>query len=677
METGRSAPRSAAWLGCVTALAVGLPILLWGIFTSGTVVLPWFIPVCDAVAIVSMIVVALLGSMDAALRQNRRSLPIVFIATATAAMWIGHFAIFPGDVPILAGQRLNQATSTLFLGTNLATPLMLSVALLTRGATAARPLPLIFAASVAGAAAGLGLIAFSVITGTTLQTISSTGEFSAADAIVGVAGLIPAVLGLLAFLAGLHGDERIAGGVLAALTFSALNSISLVFLNARWTPSWYADHILALLPYVALLAGQLWLYSGSVTAERAAAERRRIGLAIAEAMATETDLMPVVDQLLVGVLEALSADRVVLLQLVSDGYIVERGVDRDDKRAANVGSVYPLTSIVAGTRQIVREAVENQAPVVAGGYSVTGFDQETGKDAGLEHSIVMPLTRAGSVDRVLIVGRRSDHRFVESDVEQLRELGAIAALLIHNAGLLAEAESTSEAKSNFIKLAAHELGTPISVIRGYAEMLADDSLGPITPRQRTPVESIRKTSSELAERVQQLLLASRLEAGHHPASDGAAGTQTDVVESVRDAISRAADRARLIGVTVASNVPQGPVVVRAAPPDVAIILDNLLNNAMTYSRAPAQVSVEVRDRDPAEIRVTDNGIGIPEGDRERIFEQFFRVDDPDFGYPAGTGLGLYISRGLAVRNGGQLFVERSDSSGSVFTLRLARSRMEP
>jgi signal transduction histidine kinase len=658
----------------VVALVVGLPILLWGIFASATVVLPWFVPVCDAVAVVSMVAVALLGSMDVELRRNRRSLPIVFVATATAAMWIGHFAIFPGDLPFLDGQRFNQATSTLFLGINLATPLMLAVALLTRAGPISNPRRHIFVASAGGVAFGVALIAFSVMTATKLETISSTGEFFAADALVGAAGLIPAVIGLLAFLAGLHGDERIARGVLAALTFSALNSLSLLYLHARWTPSWYADHVLALLPYVALLAGQLWLYSGSVIAERSAAERRRIGLAIAEAMATETDLMPVVDQLLAGVLDAIKADRVVLLRLVRDGFIVERGVDRDDMQPANVGHFYPLSSVVVGTREVVREAVEKQTPVVAGGYRVIASDIDPEKHADLEQSIVMPLSRGGAVDWVLIAARRTDQRFIESDVDQLRELGAIAALLIRNAGLLTEAESTSQAKTNFINLAAHELGTPISVIRGYADMLGDESLGPLTGRQRFPVDTIRKTSTDLAERVEQLLLASRLAGVQHGPTP--AEMRTDLVECVRDALSRAADRAHLIGATLGSETPSEPVVARASPRDVAIILDNLLNNAMTYSRPPAHVSVEVQDGETAQVRVTDNGIGIPDGDREHIFDQFFRVDDSDFGYPPGTGLGLYISRRLAERNGGQLFVERSDPVGSVFTLRLARSDVE-
>ena len=671
MVRQRSESRSAVWLGSAAAFVVGLPILLWGITSSVRAELDWVVPVCDAVAVVCMLAVALLGAFDVELRQDRRSLPILFIASATAVMWSGHFAVFPGDVPSLQGQRLNQATSTLFLIINLATPLMLAVALLIRGGPLPRPRRYIFLTAGVGIASGLAVIAFAVLSGTSLHTISPQGEFYPTDALVGVAGLVPAAIGLGAYFIGLHGDERIAAGVLAALTFAALNSISLLYLHGRWTSAWYADHVLALLPFVALLAGQLWLYTGSLTAERAAAERRRIGLDIAEAMATEIDPMPVVDQLLAGVLEAVNADRVTMLRMVPQGYVVERGVDRNNW-PASIGKVLPLDSVVSGSREIVREAVEQMKPVVVGNYRVLGLDADIERHAGIEQAIVMPLVRAGSVDWALIAGRRRDDPFNQSDVEQLRELGAIAALLIRNARLLSESESLSAAKSNFINLAAHELGTPISVIRGYAEMLADESLGPVTRDQRRPVETIRSTSSELAERVNQLLLASRLAAPLQPAI--ADSVRIDLVSAARDAVRRAGDRARLIGAMLESEAPLRPVPVKATERDLAIILDNLLNNAMTYSHPPAHVVVQVQDNEWPELRVKDNGIGVPDADRERIFEQFHRVDNSAFGYPSGTGLGLYISRQLVEALGGRLYLESSGEDGSVFTLRLPRAK---
>jgi two-component system sensor histidine kinase SenX3 len=143
---------------------------------------------------------------------------------------------------------------------------------------------------------------------------------------------------------------------------------------------------------------------------------------------------------------------------------------------------------------------------------------------------------------------------------------------------------------------------------------------------------------------------------------------------VRDALARAQDRATLIGAELASKLPAEPVLVAASKRDIGIVCDNLLNNAMTYTPAPARVRVEVSDGDMPEVRISDNGLGIPESARERIFDQFYRVDNREFGYPSGTGLGLYISRRLAERYGGQLVLERSKvGEGSVFTLRLRRA----
>jgi signal transduction histidine kinase len=273
---------------------------------------------------------------------------------------------------------------------------------------------------------------------------------------------------------------------------------------------------------------------------------------------------------------------------------------------------------------------------------------------------------------VLIAGRRRDRPFTQGEVEQLEELGAIATLLIRNSRLLAEAASSSRAKSSFINLAAHELGTPISVIRGYIDMLADESLGELSDRQRAAIDMVRMTSADLGERVEQLLVASRLEAGAPVIRDQS--PMTDIVKAVREAVDRATPRATLMDAELTTALPPHPLEVRCTDSDAAVILDNLLNNALTYSKHPARAWLEVREGEPVEVRVLDHGIGIPEEARDRIFDQFYRVDDVEFGYPSGTGLGLYISRQLAVRNGGDLLLERSGhGEGSVFLLRLARA----
>jgi len=103
---------------------------------------------------------------------------------------------------------------------------------------------------------------------------------------------------------------------------------------------------------------------------------------------------------------------------------------------------------------------------------------------------------------------------------------------------------------------------------------------------------------------------------------------------------------------------------------VGRILDNLLNNALSYSSGPPRVTVTVHADEPR-VEVRDRGRGVTAEQRERIFERFYRIDDPSLPHVPGTGLGLYISRQLASRMGGRLTLERTvRGKGSTFTLRL-------
>jgi signal transduction histidine kinase len=425
------------------------------------------------------------------------------------------------------------------------------------------------------------------------------------------------------------------------------------------------------------VAGQLLLYAASVAAERraaraaaAAAERRRIGLDIASAMAHQIEVDPVVQRLLAGVIEAVKADRGTMLRLVSSGFVVEHGIDASGP-PAKIGRVLPLDSVIAGDSAIVELAVSSKQSQIAGAYRVVSLDGDDENHADIRHSLVMPLMRGGEVDAVLILGRRHGEPFTVADVDQLQDLGAIAALLIRNARLLTAAESASVAKSNFMNLAAHELRTPLSVISGYVNLLADGSLGPVSEPQQRTLDVVRDKTRELNEQVEHLLLAARLEA----AMDDPAAIDTlsvvDLRDIVREAVDRNTGRASLIGATIRLDLPGTPVLATADARNVGIVIDNLLNNAMTYSNPPTELTIQVAREDRPLVRVIDRGIGIAPAEQERIFEQFYRVDNKLFAYPSGTGLGLFISRRLAARGGGELVLERSTpGGGSVFTLRL-------
>jgi signal transduction histidine kinase len=234
------------------------------------------------------------------------------------------------------------------------------------------------------------------------------------------------------------------------------------------------------------------------------------------------------------------------------------------------------------------------------------------------------------------------------------------------ARLYAGAKAASEAKTQFLHMAAHELRTPISVVTGYLAMLADGSLGAAPERWRRPLEILGSKAKELNSIVTDLLEASRIEANALPFKSQLVDLRS-VAEAAAD---RANPRANLMGGEIVLRLGDESTLVEADPEQLGRVLDNLLNNGLTYTVRAPRVLIEVAsEADLAVVRVKDNGAGIADEERERIFERFHRSNDPAFRMAAGTGLGLFIARELARRHGGTLIVESSRlDEGSVFAL---------
>ena len=233
--------------------------------------------------------------------------------------------------------------------------------------------------------------------------------------------------------------------------------------------------------------------------------------------------------------------------------------------------------------------------------------------------------------------------------------------------LYAEADAASRAKSEFLNMAAHELRTPLSVIRGYLSMLLDGTLAQPSEEVRQPLTIIDAKASELGAMVDSMLTTARIDYGRLPAH----AESVDLVDAVAAALLRAEGRRLLLNATF--DRPPGPseVLVRADATHVARILDNLVNNALTYCTSAPRLVVSVQDTPVPRAVVEDNGVGIPTDRRETVFHRFVRLDDAAIGPTPGTGLGLYISRELARLAGGDLVLEHSEPGlGSRFVLEL-------
>ena len=378
--------------------------------------------------------------------------------------------------------------------------------------------------------------------------------------------------------------------------------------------------------------------------EQTARDRRslRVALEAAEDVAAAVDPHEVTAKLVDDVRRAASASDAVLGHL-EDGVVV---VD------------YATPGLDAGMRWRLADGVRAE---LEGGRPAQVTDPQS------RWGVTIPLVVEGQVVGVMALGRPGNE-FTQDDIDSVLRLAPIAALLLRNARLLEEARQANRAKSEFLNMAGHELRTPLAVIRGYLSLISTGAYGDVPPDWAGALRMLEAKGLELSEMVESILAAARIQSGRLPVRP----REVDMVGLAKAAVERANSAAALSGGAVAGRYPEQEVVVRGDPTQLAVILDNLLANAVKYSPRPAVVTVTVHARaDQAEIRVTDRGRGIPRGDWERIFAEFERIESFDRDYPPGTGLGLYIARQLAERYGGTLKLEWSEPGrGSAFLLSL-------
>ncbi|HET6498132.1 MAG TPA: ATP-binding protein [Coriobacteriia bacterium] len=225
-------------------------------------------------------------------------------------------------------------------------------------------------------------------------------------------------------------------------------------------------------------------------------------------------------------------------------------------------------------------------------------------------------------------------------------------------------------RRDFVANASHELKTPAAAIHLLAESATHAARAGETDVALAFAVQIEQESARLARLVTDLLDLSRLEA------TVTSERLTDVREAVGNATlahGRSANEAGLDLVTDLSPVDGLDVFARIDPTDLAVALDNLLDNAIAYTEHGA-VTVRVEsNHDVIRVRVSDTGVGIPADDLPRIFERFFRVDRARSRRTGGTGLGLALVRHVVERANGTVEVDSEVGLGTTFTVTLPRA----
>jgi signal transduction histidine kinase len=222
--------------------------------------------------------------------------------------------------------------------------------------------------------------------------------------------------------------------------------------------------------------------------------------------------------------------------------------------------------------------------------------------------------------------------------------------------------AAARAKDEFVATISHELRTPLTSIVGFLEMLLDGTAGGLGEEQRRYLEIVQRSSQRLMRQVSDLLFIARLDQAGLTLSL----EDVELDELVGDCVEshRALARQRSIDLDFD---PGDPPPLRADPERLSQVTANLLSNALKFTPEGGRVDVRTfRSNGSVVLEVEDTGVGIPEGERHRLFERFFRASTATRQAVQGTGLGLAISKAIVEAHGGTIEAEPVEERGTRF-----------
>jgi signal transduction histidine kinase len=293
----------------------------------------------------------------------------------------------------------------------------------------------------------------------------------------------------------------------------------------------------------------------------------------------------------------------------------------------------------------------------------------TGEITSGPEEVLVPVHSGGAVVGLLrLAGAR---RPSEAERETWASLAALMGFGISQAAavdeLLQEAERSrglERLKGEFLNIAAHELRSPLGIIRGYASMLSEGMLPDVD--RGIALARIAEKAEEMARLISDMLETARLETVGPELE-----LELDPVDLLHVVDAAIAEMRPLLGAGHRFTLGARPdtIAVIADRQRLTTMLTNLIDNAIKYSPAGGDIEVGVgNDGRVARVTVRDHGIGINEEQAHMLFTRFGRLVTPETSHIRGTGLGLYLAREIALLHGGDIQVTSTPGDGSTFTV---------
>ena len=343
------------------------------------------------------------------------------------------------------------------------------------------------------------------------------------------------------------------------------------------------------------------------------------------------------------------------------------------------------------------ETVTREGKILSS-LKISGNDKKKLSPAlGVAYFVIAPIITQDGIEGALFVGNTpASPTLTEGDEEMIAILATQFGQALENTRLfeqvfssqheleskikqrtkeladaLEELKHISKMKSDFVSAVSHELRTPLTSIKGYASILIDGQAGDIPLAVKERLEKINKHSDSLVKLINDLLDISRIESGRVDMKFESENIK-DIVENVADLLAPQIKEKQL---QLTLDVPESLSKVYIDHGQIERVFINLISNAIKFTPEKGNIAVRARGVDEhIQIDITDSGIGISMEDKERIFSEFYRVENTINQSLKGSGLGLTLVKYIVEAHKGKIWVESQLNKGSCFSFTLPKAQ---
>lgn len=288
-------------------------------------------------------------------------------------------------------------------------------------------------------------------------------------------------------------------------------------------------------------------------------------------------------------------------------------------------------------------------------------------EEGMRSSLTCPLIASGKPIGFMFFSSMEKNTYQDAHVELFQEIAAQLALTLEKSRLYEEKIRFNDLKNRFLGIAAHDLRSPIAVIKGYADLFLEGLLGRLTSEQEGPIRSISQYCDKMLTLIRDLLDVTAIESGHLAMDP----RETDLGAYLR---KNAVDNkllAKSKSIEFILEIPEALPKIMMDADRIDQVINNLITNAIKFTKPKGRIVLRaVPQQDSIAISVMDQGPGIPSTEIPKMFQYFGRTNVLPAPGEKSTGLGLAIAKRMVEAHGGKIGVESQPGKGSTFTLTL-------